>query len=194
VSVDDRHAPEGRFPAAVDDAFAALRWVSSYAEALGGHPGAVAAAGWSAGANLATVVCRLARDAGGPPIAGPLLIAPVTDADLTRRSYRDNGERCVLTSAIMQWFFDHGVAAAGVDVRHIKARGHIHSSLRTVDLAISGALHETSSESCVQTPLIAAAGCWLEAGRLERMRCAPAARPDQPVRSARNPTEPNLTS
>ena len=184
VSVDYRHAPEARFPAAVDDAFAALRWVSSHAESLGGLPGAVAVAGWSAGANLATVVCRLARDAGGPAIAGQLLIAPVTDADLTRRSYRENGERYILTSAMMQWFFDHYVdaadrtdprvaplrakdlsnlppativtcefdplrdegaayaealAAAGVDVQHIKARGHIHSSLTMVDLVISGA-------------------------------------------------------
>jgi cation diffusion facilitator CzcD-associated flavoprotein CzcO/acetyl esterase/lipase len=184
VSVDYRHAPEARFPAAVDDAFAALKWVSSNAGLLGGRPGAVSVAGWSAGANLATVVCRLARDAGGPPIAGQLLIAPVTDADLTRRSYRENGERYLLTSAMMQWFFDHYVdaagrtdprvvplrakdlsklppatiftcefdplrdegaayaealAAAGVEVQHIKARGHIHSSLTMVGLVISGA-------------------------------------------------------
>ena len=184
VSVDYRHAPEARFPAAVDDAFAALRWASSHAESLGGRPGAVTVAGWSAGANLATVVSRLARDAGGPAIAGQLLIAPVTDADLTRRSHRENGERYILTTAMMQWFFDHYVdaaartdprvaplrakdlsglspativtcefdplrdegaayaealAAAGVDVQHIEARGHIHNSLTMVDLVISGA-------------------------------------------------------
>jgi cation diffusion facilitator CzcD-associated flavoprotein CzcO/acetyl esterase/lipase len=112
VSVDYRHAPESPFPAAVEDAFAALQWVAAHAEILGGQSGPVSVAGWSAGANLATVVCRLARDNGGPAIAGQLLIAPVTDTDLTRRSYEENGERYMLTKAIMHWFFDHYVDPA----------------------------------------------------------------------------------
>jgi cation diffusion facilitator CzcD-associated flavoprotein CzcO/acetyl esterase/lipase len=112
VSVDYRHAPESPFPAAVEDAFAALKWVAAHVETLGGQSGPVSVAGWSAGANLATVVCRLARDDGGPSIAGQLLIAPVTDTDLTRRSYEENGERYVLTKALMHWFFDHYVDPA----------------------------------------------------------------------------------
>jgi acetyl esterase/lipase len=113
VSVDYRHAPEDRFPAAVDDAFAALRWVSSNAEVLGGVPGLVAVAGWSAGGNLAAVVSRLARDAGGPAVAGQLLLAPVTDSDLAgSSSYVENAEGYVLTKSLMHWFFDHYVDAA----------------------------------------------------------------------------------
>jgi len=112
VSVDYRHAPESPFPAAVEDAFAALQWVAARVETLGGQSGPVSVAGWSAGANLATVVCRLARDNGGPAIGGQLLLAPVTDTDLTRRSYVENGERYVLTKALMGWFFDHYVGAA----------------------------------------------------------------------------------
>jgi cation diffusion facilitator CzcD-associated flavoprotein CzcO/acetyl esterase/lipase len=112
VSVDYRHAPEAPFPAAVEDAFAALKWVASHVETLGGRAGPVSVAGWSAGANLATVVCRLARDNGGPAIAGQLLLAPVTDTDLTRRSYEQNGEGYVLTKTIMRWFFDHYVSPA----------------------------------------------------------------------------------
>jgi acetyl esterase/lipase len=112
VSVDYRHAPESPFPAAVEDAFAALQWVAARVETLGGNSGPVSVAGWSAGANLAAVVCRLARDNGGPSIGGQLLLAPVTDTDLTRRSYEENGERYVLTKALMQWFLDHYVDPA----------------------------------------------------------------------------------
>jgi acetyl esterase/lipase len=107
VSVDYRHAPEARFPAAIDDGFAALGWIAANAIELGGIPGRLAVAGWSAGANIAAVVGRLARDAGGPDIAGQVLLTPVTDADMTRTSYAENGEGYVLTSALMRWFWDH---------------------------------------------------------------------------------------
>ena len=59
VSVDYRHAPEARFPAAADDAFAAVQWVADHAIELGGIPGQLAVAGWSAGGNLAAVVGQL---------------------------------------------------------------------------------------------------------------------------------------
>jgi cation diffusion facilitator CzcD-associated flavoprotein CzcO/acetyl esterase/lipase len=185
VSVDYRHAPEARFPAAADDAFAALRWVADHSADLGGVPGQLAVAGWSAGGNLAAIVCQLARDAGGPQVVAQLLLTPVTDGtDLDRPSYRENGEGNMLTSALMQWFWDHyadpgdresplasplraadlsglppavvvtgefdplrdegtayaeALAAAGVPVEHIAARGHIHTSLTAVDMLPSGA-------------------------------------------------------
>ena len=63
--------------------------------------------GWSAGANIATVVCRLARDLDGPAIVGQALLSPVTDCDLTRASYVENGEGYDLTTALMQWFHAH---------------------------------------------------------------------------------------
>lgn len=183
VSVDYRHAPEARFPAAVDDALAALRWVSDHAAELGGRPGPVAVAGWSAGANLATVVSILARDAGGPAVSAQLLLTPVTDGAMQTRSYVDNAEGYVLGAATMRWFWDlycdpadrsdprasplradsltglppavivtaefdplrdegdayaAALAAAGVDVAHIRARGHIHISVRSVDVLKSG--------------------------------------------------------
>jgi acetyl esterase/lipase len=107
ISVDYRHAPEARFPAAVDDAFAGVRWIARHAESLGGAPGQLAACGWSAGANLAAVVCQLARDAGGPRIEGQVLVAPVIDADFTRPSYLENADGYVLTTPLMQWFWNH---------------------------------------------------------------------------------------
>jgi acetyl esterase/lipase len=112
VSMDYRHAPEARFPAAVEDAFAGVRWIAAHAESLGGMPGRLAVCGWSAGANLAAVVCQLARDAGGPRIDGQVLVAPVMDADFSRRSYQDNAEGYLLTSTLMRWFWDHYASPA----------------------------------------------------------------------------------
>jgi acetyl esterase/lipase len=74
---------------------------------LGGVPGQMAVAGWSAGGNLATVVCHLARDAGGPDIVAQLLVTPVTDSDLTRRSYEENADGYILTTPLMEWFWNH---------------------------------------------------------------------------------------
>jgi acetyl esterase/lipase len=107
VSVDYRHAPEARFPAAVEDGFAAVRWIAANAAVLGGDADRLAVCGWSAGGNIAAVVCQMARDAGGPPIAGQVLVTPVVDCDFTRESYVANAEGYLLTAAMMRWFWDH---------------------------------------------------------------------------------------
>lgn len=107
VSVDYRHAPEARFPAAADDGVAAVRWVGEHAAELGGIPGQLAVAGWSAGGNVAAVACQQVRDHGGPAIAGQLLLTPVTDCTMATDSYRENAEGYVLTAPLMTWFWDH---------------------------------------------------------------------------------------
>ncbi|HUY20964.1 MAG TPA: alpha/beta hydrolase [Acidimicrobiales bacterium] len=107
VSVEYRLAPEHRFPAAVDDAFDALRWVSANAAALGGDAARLAVAGDSAGGNLSAVVSLLARDAGGPPVAFQLLIYPATDLTMSTPSHRLNGEGYLLTREEMDWFMGH---------------------------------------------------------------------------------------
>jgi cation diffusion facilitator CzcD-associated flavoprotein CzcO/acetyl esterase/lipase len=107
VSIDYRLAPEAKFPAAIDDGYAAVQWVAANARRLGGIPGKLAVCGWSAGGNIAAVVSQLARDAGAPVIAGQILLTPVTDWDLTRASYRENGAGYVLTSGLVRWFWDH---------------------------------------------------------------------------------------
>ena len=128
ISVNYRHAPEARFPAAALDAFAAVQWVDANASSLGGIPGQVAVAGWSAGANIAAVACQMARDSGGPAISGQLLISPVVDSDMTRPSYTDNGDGYVLTTALMHWFWDHYADPADrVDPRVAPLRGNLNN-------------------------------------------------------------------
>ena len=56
---------------------------------------------------IAAVVCQMARDAGGPEIAGQLLVTPVVDCDFSRRSYIDNADGYLLAAALMHWFWDH---------------------------------------------------------------------------------------
>jgi len=112
VSADYRHAPEHRFPAAVDDAMAALQWVADNAEALGGLPGHLAVCGWSAGGGIAAVACRLARDMGGPNIMGQALLTPALGADMTRASFAENADGYGLTAPLVRWFTDHYIDAA----------------------------------------------------------------------------------
>ncbi|GEP56920.1 steroid monooxygenase [Reyranella soli] len=106
VSVGYRHAPEHRFPAAAEDGYAALRWIGEHAAELGGRPGPLLVAGWSAGGNIAAVTCQLARDRGGPSIAGQLLVNPVTDCTFDRPSYVENATGYFLTRSLMYWFWD----------------------------------------------------------------------------------------
>ncbi|MDM0029416.1 flavin-containing monooxygenase [Variovorax saccharolyticus] len=128
LSVNYRHAPEARFPAAADDGLAAVRWVAAHAAELGGIPGALAVAGWSAGANVAAVTCQQARDHGGPAISGQLLLAPVTDCGMSTPSFDENAEGYVLTASLMKWFWDQYADAA--ERPHPKA-----SPLRADDLS-----------------------------------------------------------
>jgi acetyl esterase len=103
VSVGYRLAPEHPFPAAVEDAYAAAKWVSDHAADFG-IAGEIAVGGDSAGGNLAAVVCQRAK-ADGPKIAFQLLIYPVTQlgqAELP--SMRENAEGYFLERRSMDWF------------------------------------------------------------------------------------------
>jgi acetyl esterase len=106
VSIDYCLAPEHVFPAPVEECYAATAWVAANAGRLGADAARLAVTGNSAGANLAAAVALMARDRGGPAIGFQLLNYPVTDADLGRPSYRENGVGYGLTTAAMQWFIE----------------------------------------------------------------------------------------
>lgn len=112
VSVDYRLAPEHPFPAGVDDADAATRWVISHARALGGTD-IVAIAGDSAGGNLSAVVAQRLRGATlAAPLAGQFLIYPAVDhAGASHASTQQNGHGYFLEIESMQWFHDHYLGA-----------------------------------------------------------------------------------
>ena len=106
VSVDYRLAPEHVFPAATDDAFDALVWVASADGLANGRP--IVVAGDSAGGNLALVTALRARDAGGPPLPMQLLVYPVADSDLDRKSYHEyDGDEFIVNRGDMVWFWNH---------------------------------------------------------------------------------------
>ena len=108
VSVDYRMGPEHRFPAAVEDAWAALAWLAGHAARLGADPDRIAVAGDSAGGNLAAVVALMARDAGTPRIRLQVLVYPVADYGLVGESYDRYAEGYgILTRKAMEWFRDH---------------------------------------------------------------------------------------
>jgi cation diffusion facilitator CzcD-associated flavoprotein CzcO/acetyl esterase/lipase len=106
VLVDYRLAPEDRYPAAVEDAWTALKWTAANIEEIAGCPVPLIVAGDSAGGCLAAVVAQRSREA-GPEIALQVLVYPVTDCDLDRDSYLDPENQLIVSRDTMAWFWDH---------------------------------------------------------------------------------------
>jgi len=107
LSVDYRMGPEHRFPAAVDDCLAALRYAQSNAAMLGVDASRIAVGGDSAGGNLAAVVCLMQRDAGAPMPVFQLLIYPATDMRGGTPSHTVNGQGYLLTVDSMAYYRGH---------------------------------------------------------------------------------------
>ena len=107
VAVDYRLAPEAKFPAAVDDCWAATEWVATHADELGVDATRLAVCGDSAGGNLAAVVANLSRDVDHVEVIHQALIYPVTDGSCDRPSMTENAEGYFLTRDGMDWFHGH---------------------------------------------------------------------------------------
>ena len=100
VAVDYRLAPEHPFPAAAEDAYAAVEWAS---RRFPGEP--LAVFGDSAGGNLAAATCLMARDRQGPRLAAQMLVYPITDCGCDTPSYREFADGYFLTGDLMRWFW-----------------------------------------------------------------------------------------
>jgi acetyl esterase len=102
VSVDYRKAPEHKYPTALQDCAAALRWVVEHADELGARTDLVTVGGGSAGGNLAAALCLKTRDEAGPAIAFQLLEVPALDLTMTLSSHTEYGTGYALARRDME--------------------------------------------------------------------------------------------
>ena len=104
VAIDYRLAPEHKFPSAVDDCFAAYRWLRAHARDVGADSARVAVAGDSAGGNLSAVVSQLAAAAGVPVPTCQALIYPAVDFSLETESHRELADGHVIPRDRIMWY------------------------------------------------------------------------------------------
>jgi acetyl esterase len=129
ISVDYRLAPEHKFPAAVEDSYLATKWVSEHALEFGIDPKRIAVGGDSSGGTLATVVCQIANQTGGPTLALQILFCPVTDVSADTESRKAYAERYFFDKTTMEWALRH-YCPPGIDLEDPRL-----SPLRATDLA-----------------------------------------------------------
>lgn len=106
ASLGYRLAPEYKFPAGLDDSYAALVWLHTHAGELGADPHAIAISGTSAGGNLAAATTILARDRHGPALKCQILTYPICDTSMAQPSYTENATAPLLTARMMAWFLE----------------------------------------------------------------------------------------
>jgi acetyl esterase/lipase len=140
LAVDYRRAPEHPFPAAVDDAVAAVRFAIGDAPRLGADPARVAVGGDSAGGNLAAAAAQVLTRDEGPGPAFQLLIYPVTDLSRKRASYKLFRDGFFLTEATMDWYRDNYLPApsAALDPRASPALAGDLEGLPPTHVAVAG--------------------------------------------------------
>lgn len=107
VFTDYTPSPEAKYPTAINQIYAATKWVSENGDQIGVDGKNMAAAGNSVGGNMTAVLCLMAKDKGGPEIKFQLLLWPVTDADFTRESWQKYAEGRFLTASLMKWMWDN---------------------------------------------------------------------------------------
>ncbi|MGB8310620.1 MAG: alpha/beta hydrolase [Halobacteriota archaeon] len=107
VFVDYTHSPEARYPTAIEEAYAATKYVAEQGKTFNLDSSRLAVAGDSVGGNIAIAVTLLAKERGGPNIGFQVLFYPVTDANFNTPSYRKFATGHFLTRKAMKWFWNY---------------------------------------------------------------------------------------
>jgi acetyl esterase/lipase len=107
VFVNFTPSPEAKYPVAIEEAYAATKYIAENGNNLNLDPSRIVVAGDSVGGNMATVVAMMAKERGGPDIIFQLLFYPVTDANFETPSYQQFATHHFLTREAMKWFWDN---------------------------------------------------------------------------------------
>ncbi|HET6993939.1 MAG TPA: alpha/beta hydrolase [Chitinophagaceae bacterium] len=107
VFPDYTPSPEARYPVAINQIYAALKWVSEHGSEIGVNGNNLAVVGNSVGGNMTASVVLMAKDKNGPAIKAQVMLWPVTDANFETSSYKELGEGRFLTRNMMIWFWDN---------------------------------------------------------------------------------------
>jgi acetyl esterase len=113
VFVNYTPSPEAHYPVAINQAYAATKWVAEHGSEIGVDGKRLAVAGNSVGGNMAAVVSLMAKDKKGPEIKLQVLFWPVTDASFENGSYNRFATGRFLTRNMMTWFWDNYTTDAG---------------------------------------------------------------------------------
>src|ERR1700704_3393035 len=139
ISVDYRLGPEHKFPAAVEDAITATKWIADNSRQLGIDASRLTVGGDSAGGNLAAVLAIAARDGNGPAIAGQGRIFPAIDFAMTHPSHSEPETSILLTHSVIKWFCNHYIGDADInDWRASPARAKTLAGLPPAYLLTAG--------------------------------------------------------
>jgi acetyl esterase len=106
VFINYTPAPEARFPAQIEEAYAAMKYVSEHGDQFGLDPSRLAVVGESVGGNMAAALALMAKERGGPRILFQCLLYPVTDSNFDTPSYREFADGPWLTREAMKWFWN----------------------------------------------------------------------------------------
>jgi acetyl esterase len=99
-------SPEAHYPRAIHEIYAAAKWVSEHGDEINVDGKNMAAVGNSAGGNMTTALCMMAKDKGGPRIKLQILMWPSTDSSFLEDSYKEYGQQRFLTVPLMKWSWD----------------------------------------------------------------------------------------